>query len=103
MGTTHKAALEAVRLFCRRTGGVCYVLHQVGRLRGSAGLPDCYCLWPRLGVSAWVEVKPPGAKPTNAQMAFAHAARDCGQTVLCGGASELYDWLKPRLEEAHGD
>lgn len=38
----HKSEIEAIRTVLTGAGAVVNVLHQCGRVRGSAGLPDIY-------------------------------------------------------------
>lgn len=52
---SHKTEIEAVCKLVRLGGGKAWKLHQVGRLRGSKGLPDVFCVWK--GEAFWVEVK----------------------------------------------
>lgn len=95
--SSHKATLEAVRKLINAVGGTCNVLHQVGRLRGSAGIPDLYAQFhdgrwchPQ---SFWVEIKPSGAKLTAAQKAFKEREEGTYGRVLVGGLHEVMEYL----------
>ena len=99
---SHKSALEAVRKLTLLVGGVPYVLHQSGRLRGSAGIPDMYLMFPRWGVTVWFEVKVGKDKLSKAQRAFRDLAYQCGDAMLVGGVAELKPWLN-RVAESLGE
>jgi len=92
-GRPHKSELEAIRAATRAVGGEAWVLHQVGRLRGSSGLPDAFLTFPRVGKAIWFEVKVPGDRLRPAQWAFIEAAARCGQGVLVGDARVLIGWM----------
>lgn len=96
-GSTHKSEIEAIRKLIQAIGGWCYVLHQVGRLRGSAGIPDIYCHVTAIEHRFWVEVKVGRDKLRDAQMEFRFFERACGGSVVVGGVEEVIQHLK-----AHG-
>ena len=85
---SHKTEIEAIRRYVEMVGGACYVLHQSGRLHGSAGIPDLYILMPhRMGV--WFEVKVGPDNLSAAQKRFAELARKAGDLVEVGGLDEV--------------
>ena len=89
---THKREIEAIRRYVSLVGGVCNVLHQAGRLRGSAGIPDLYLQFPRARRSLWLEVKVGRDKLSPAQKAFLQREEDCGGVVIVGGLEEVELW-----------
>jgi hypothetical protein len=50
--------------------------------RQTVGMPDLYVSHEAWGVSAWIEVKRPGEKPTKAQQAWHERQRAAGVHVL---------------------
>jgi len=97
-GGSHKAEVEAIRRFVRAHGGECYVLHQVGRLRGSAGLPDLFLMFPALGLATWFEVKVGRDRLSTHQWGFIEQAARCGVGVLVGDVEVLIGWYECQQE-----
>ena len=96
---THNAEIERIRKAVRNLGGHLWVLHQSGRLHGSAGIPDLIVALPCRNEDHWytwrtcfLEVKVGKDKLSPAQEQFIRVMRDCGQTVLVGGLDELLAW-----------
>ena len=96
----HKAALEAVRKLITVLGGYVNVTHQVGRLRGSAGIPDLYVQLPArygiqpCGVRLWIEVKAGRRdKLSPAQAAFKQREESLGGKVIVGGVDDVIEYL----------
>lgn len=90
---SHKSTIEAIRQYCELMGGVCNVLHQSGRVRGSAGVPDLYLQFPRLRrpCAFWMEVKVGRDALREAQAAFALREDRCGGEVLTGDLDALIE------------
>lgn len=89
---SHKEEITAIRKLASALGGIAFTMHQVGRLCGSAGVPDMYLMFPRLGKSVWMEVKVGKDKLRAAQIAFKVSAAESGAEVLVGGVAELSAW-----------
>ena len=92
---THKGQVAEIRRLVELLGGRCWTLHQVGRLRGSAGLPDM-CAVVR-GRAFWIEVKVGRDKLRPAQAEFKAAWDAAGVPVVVGRASDVADWLETAL------
>ena len=91
---THKSELEQIRKLARRLGGECQVMHQAGKVRGSAGTPDLRLQFPDDGVAVWFEVKVGRDRLSYPQKEFIQIEALCGQTVLVGGVEELMEWWR---------
>jgi len=89
MSETHKGEIEAIRALIAAVGGTCNVLHQVGRLRGSSGIPDLYIQIPRAGCSFWVEVKVGKDDLRPEQRAFINREAACRRWMIVGGVDEV--------------
>lgn len=83
---THKMELEAIRKAARLYGGIAYVTHQSGRIRGSAGVPDLFILLVGDGytVSLWWEVKTRGDRLRPAQEQFLSNVTAASGYAACG-------------------
>ena len=94
---SHGTEIERARKMCAKVGATLNVLHQSGKLRGSAGIPDCYIQWPRFGRVTWWECKVGRDRLSDAQTAFVMRDVDCGlfsPGVIVGSASVVADWLE---------
>jgi len=87
----HKRIVSCIKQTVKNFGGAAYVLHQIGRLRGDAGLPDMIIFY--LGRAAFVEVKTPGTRLTEAQREFGMLAREHGIDYVVGGVEEVAKWM----------
>jgi len=97
-GDAHKREIAAVVRLVRMLGGEANVLHQVGRVRGSAGVPDLYLQLPRRGPNparaCWLEVKVGRDRLSEAQKAFLRRSADAvGDPVIVGDLETLLQWL----------
>ena len=107
--TAHKREVEAIRKLVAAVGGMCNVTHQVGRLRGSAGIPDLYIqisrrlLTPdrdgmpreREGFTFWCEVKVGKDSPSLDQEYFIQEERHSnGAPVIVGGLADVIEYLR---------
>ncbi len=93
----HKLEIEAIRKFITVLGGTCNVLHQSGRLRGSAGIPDLYIQLPEIRLSYWHEVKVGTDVMSKAQAEFLQREFKCRNglnTVAYGGLQATCDMIK---------
>lgn len=93
---THKAQVQIIRGLIADLGGRCYVTHQVGRVYGSAGIPDLHCIFP--GFTFWVEVKVGRDKLRPKQAEFKALSETAGVPVVVGRACDVVDWLDSREE-----
>lgn len=101
MGRPHNQAIEAVREFVDMLpGGHCYVLSQSGRLHGSAGIPDLYCMVK--DTAFWVEVKVGRDKLSPAQAEFKARSGMAGVPVIVGHAKDVIDFLEMDRTFAEG-
>lgn len=102
-GGGHKAAVESVRRLVEALGGVCNVLSQSHRLRGSRGLPDLFIQLPanrgrvKKPATFWCEVKVAGDRLRPGQREFKEREEACGGKVIVGGVDEVLEFLKPFL------
>lgn len=114
----HKEALEAVRQLAGYVGGKCWVMHQVGQVRGSAGIPDTFLVLPRavglviddledrrrrlqavvgrdpearVMVGHWHEVKTERDKLREGQADFQTWVRQAGMSMTVGRVSKIVD------------
>ena len=92
--TRHSKEIEVIRKAVESLGGSCSVTSQGHRLRGSAGVPDLYLQFPRLGLSLWFEVKvgDDGLRPEQREF----IAREHALDVLVGDSNVLFNvlWVK---------
>ncbi len=92
--TPHGREIEKARKMCKRVGATLNVLHQVGKLRGSAGIPDCYIQWPGRA-AVWWECKCGRDTLSPAQTAFGSREAGSGKPhVLVGDAGTVADWIE---------
>ncbi len=89
---THKGQVREVARFVNALAGGCaWTLHQAGKLRGSAGIPDIYCT---VGMTAfWVEVKVGRDKLRDSQRAFKLYSDVAGVPVVVGRVGDVADFL----------
>lgn len=95
--TPHKAELERIRSMLEDLGGFCYVLSQVGRLRGSAGIPDLHCFLNVHGEMCvfWCEVKATKRDHLSpAQEQFKLLSEAAGVDVVVGTADDVGAYLE---------
>jgi len=92
---THKQQIEEVRRLIEMVGGRCYVTSQVGRLYGSAGIPDLICFAPARGVQwvFFVEVKVGRDKLSWAQEEFQFQCREAHVPYVVGRVGDVADFL----------
>ena len=81
---SHKSTLEAIRDYVTLLGGTANVLHQSGKLAGSAGIPDLYIQIPRYKMAFWFEVKVGDDKLSEVQDEFIKREVACGSKVVVG-------------------
>jgi len=101
---SHKTTIEAVCDYIRLQGGKCWKTSQVGRLYGSAGIPDviaAICIPDRLikmNPVRWqmlfVEVKVGEDKLSPAQQGFRDIAELCGVPVIVGGLDDVLPYVE---------
>ena len=96
---SHKTEIQAIKRYVELLGGTCNVLHQVGRLCGTAGIPDLYIQLTRYGAAFWMEVKVGRDKLRTAQDAFIEREGECGRAVVVGDL----DALMANVESLFGD
>lgn len=115
---THKAEIETIRELIEDVlHGRCNVLHQVGRLCGTAGIPDLYIQMPAnrawlvrnvmadeisTPICFWWEVKVGRDKLRPAQIAFIEAEKSCGRFAGVGGLSEVLAHLRSNGYKVEG-
>jgi hypothetical protein len=96
-GDTHKSAIQAVRDLMKMIHGRSWVLHQSGRVQGSPGIPDMYCIAPAASGKRWwafwVEVKVARDKLSADQVAFLEENKRLGIPVIVGTAGDVADFL----------
>jgi len=94
-GMTHKKQIQEIRRLIEMVGGRCYVTSQVGRLYGSAGIPDLICFAPARGVQwvFFVEVKVGRDKLSDAQRAFREECLRARMPYVVGTAGDVADFL----------
>ena len=85
----HKSTIQAIKKYVAAFGGTVNVLHQSGKLAGSAGIPDLYIQLPRHKRAFWFEVKVGKDKLSEAQVAFFNREYDCGLWPWCGDLDAL--------------
>ena len=89
----HKPEMEAVRSLVEMVpGGRCWVLSQSGRLYGSAGIPDVFCVVN--GQAFWVEVKVGKDTLSAAQEEFRRVSELADVPVIVGGVQEVLTFLE---------
>ena len=88
---SHKTEIQAIRKYVACFGGTVNVLHQSGKLRGSAGIPDLYIQIPRFKKAFWFEVKVGRDKLSPAQEAFIEREDACGAKVYVGDLDTLIE------------
>jgi hypothetical protein len=104
---THKSEIEAIRIALGGAGAVVNVLHQSGRLHGTAGMPDLYIQVPPKrttlcgcdGFAFWVEVKVGRDKLRREQVAFAIMESSFPpphREVVIGGLKETVDYYNAK-------
>ncbi len=95
----HKTAIEAVRRLVAAMGGTANVLSQVGRLYGTAGLPDLWIQLPARygvipnGLRFWVEIKAGRDRLSSAQREFKEREEALGGKVVVGGIDAVIEYL----------
>lgn len=89
---THKGQVHEIRRLVEMLGGRAYVLSQSGRLYGSAGLPDIWCILN--GHAFWVEVKVGKDKLKPAQKLFKADSESAGVPVVVGRACDVVDYIE---------
>ena len=94
---SHKGCIQAIKKCVAAFGGTVNVLHQSGKLAGSAGIPDLYIQIPRFKWAFWFEVKVGKDKLRPAQEAFIEREDACGATVHVGDLDEFRSVI--RVEE----
>ena len=103
----HKSEIMAIRRLVEALGGVCNVLHQSGRVRGSAGVPDLYVQMPGAVQWAmpatrirpfglWIEVKVGRDRLSPAQRAFGDRELSAGREWICGGLWTVVDYFREK-------
>ena len=92
---SHKSEIQAIKKYVACLGGTVNVLHQSGRLSGSAGIPDIYVQMPRLQRAFWFEVKVGRDKLRPAQEAFIEREATCGRRVIVGNLDTLIQYATP--------
>ena len=100
----HKDTVETIRKFITLLGGTCNVLHQVGRLRGSAGIPDLFIQVEAANLSYWHEVKVGKDTLSPAQGAFLEREERCGGLMAVGGLDatcRLIEGQRPAFWKRH--
>ena len=95
---THRGQVAEIRKLVDLLRGQCWTTHQSGRLAGSAGIPDMYCVVPVRGslTAFWVEVKVGRDKMRDSQVEFRVWSEDGGVPVVVGRACDVADWLESR-------
>lgn len=93
---SHKSEVEAIRKTVGLLGGTCNVLHQVGRLCGSAGIPDLYIQLPRHELAFWMEVKVGRDVRRPQQRMFMEREARCARHVVVGGLEALAAYMTRR-------
>jgi len=94
-GMTHKKQIQEIRRLIEMVGGRCYVTSQVGRLYGSAGIPDLLCFAEVRG--EWrvffVEVKVGRDKLSDAQRAFREECLRARVPYVVGRVGDVADFM----------
>ncbi len=98
---THKSIIESTRKLIIILGGRFYLLHQSGRVYGSAGIPDSYIILEKYAVKFWFEAKMPNDKLRPAQLEFLDAERICGGSVVVGGVGDVLKYLNQHGVNIH--
>jgi len=100
MRTQHKQIIEDARAVMLVAGGQLFVLHQSGRVFGSAGVPDCLWFAPSRFPQAspiwrfgFFEAKSQGDKLRLAQLAFRRLCILADIPYISGRAGDLADHL----------
>ena len=89
---THKGQVREVARFVNALpAGCAWTLHQTGKLRGSAGIPDIYCVV--AGRAFWVEVKVGRDKLRESQREFKLRSDIAGVPVVVGRVGDVADFL----------
>ena len=95
-GENHGSIIEATRKFVEMLHGYMWVLHQSGRLYGSAGIPDTWIVAPNSAgkmVGFWFEAKTEEDKMRPAQIAFKATCAEAGVAVVVGRVGDVAEFL----------
>lgn len=88
---SHKGEITRIKKYVETIGGHPYVLHQVGQLRGSSGIPDmCAFLPTRNGLQfVWIEVKVGDDSLREEQEKFVKRCGKSGQPCVVGDLDDV--------------
>jgi hypothetical protein len=89
---SHKDEIEKAReLFTVLKDSYLYITSQGHRLRGSAGIPDCYVMYK--GRAVWWECKVGKDKLRESQEVFIERLKDTNAEIVVGSLGDLVDFL----------
>lgn len=91
--TEKQTQVRVVRIL-EAYGAIVCNLSQPRNTMQAPGLGDLFVFLPRHKRTAWIEVKRPGGKQSDAQKGFEVMCRSCNQDYVCGGVQEVLVYLE---------